>query len=283
MPKSPDMLAVLSLLDEPDVNRADSIVEAVARWPEDQRNELLVSSAGLGPVVRRNIEAACVRSRFARLSLHWQEAAGRAQTPLERMLMLLAETTCGTERARWASDRLDALASRVGARLGGDRAIDNGLAAIRSVLHDEWGLRGDLTDYYNPGNYYLPSVLERKSGVPVSLSCVALLVAQRLDLPVHGIGLPTHFVCFYGDPVIESGSYFDPFNEFRAISRAQAEAMLLRHGVEPNAAMFAPVSEREIVARTLRNLVAIYGSRDELEHAACIYRWLAELEQRSKS
>jgi regulator of sirC expression with transglutaminase-like and TPR domain len=117
-------------------------------------------------------------------------------------------------------------------------------------------------------------VLERKLGIPISLSCVALLVAQRLDLPVCGIGAPGHFLCFYGEPSIPSGTFFDPFNGFRNYSRAQVEEMVRALGNKPEPTMFAPVNEREIVARSLRNLIAYHRTHNELEQATRLLSWL---------
>lgn len=268
-----EIAAVLSLLDEPDPARAEAMVARLALWSAEEQQALVVQALHAGEHVQRNLEAAFVRARFAQLDGPWSELASQRRLLLEPALMLLAQSAPNTGSVQEATITLDELARCTGARLSGDRAFDTGLAAMRAVLL-EFGLCGNEADYYNPLNSYLPCVLERKLGIPISLACVAILIGQRLDLPVHGVGTPGHFLCFYGEPAIPAGTYFDPFNGFRSISRPQVEEMLRAMGTKPEPAMFAPVNEREIVARTLRNLIAHYKTHLELERAQRLRSWL---------
>ncbi|MBP9892301.1 MAG: transglutaminase family protein [Planctomycetes bacterium] len=271
-----EIAAVLSLLDEAEPSRAEAIVARLALCSHEERQALLLPAIGASEHVKRNLEAAMVRARFAQLEGSWRELATQRRLSLEPALMLLARSGSAATDCKKASTLLDELARRTGARLSGDRAFDTGLVALRDVLM-EFGLRGNEADYYNPLNTYLPSVLDRKLGIPISLASVAILVGQRLELPVHGVGTPGHFLCFYGEPTIPSGTFFDPYNGFRSVSRAQAENMIRALGNRPEPGMFSPVNEREIVARTLRNLIAHYRTHSENEHAQQLLKWLDTL------
>src|SRR5882724_4494134 len=68
------------------------------------------------------------------------------------------------------------------------------LAHLHEVLFEELGFAGDADDYYNPANSYLPIVLDTKRGLPITLSLIYKIVAERVGLKVHGIGLPGHFM-----------------------------------------------------------------------------------------
>src|SRR5690349_21109367 len=68
------------------------------------------------------------------------------------------------------------------------------LAHLHQHLFDEMGFVGNSENYYVASNSYLPAVLSTKRGLPITLSLVYKLVAQRLGLRVHGIGLPGHFM-----------------------------------------------------------------------------------------
>jgi regulator of sirC expression with transglutaminase-like and TPR domain len=92
--------------------------------------------------------------------------------------------------------RLDGLADRARAR-GGD------LEAVRAVLFDELGLRGNTARYYDARNSFLSDVLDRRMGIPLSLSVVFLEVAWRLGLPAQGLGYPGHFLVGAGPRVID--------------------------------------------------------------------------------
>ncbi len=245
----------------------------LALWSGEERQALVVPAVRASEHVQRNLEAAFVRARFEQLGTPWRELASQRRLPLEPALMLLARSAPAKSDCVGASAALDQLATRAGARLSGDRAFDTGLAALREVFL-EFGLQGNEADYYNPLNSYLPSVLERKLGIPISLASVAILVGQRLELLVYGVGTPGHFLCFYGEPAIPSGTFFDPYNGFRSLSRARVEEMIRALGNKPEPAMFAPVNEREIVARTLRNLIAHYRTHSEIERAQQLLKWL---------
>ena len=270
---SAEIAAVLALLDEPDPGRAEAIVAKLSLWSSEERQSLVHPAVRASEHVQRNLEAAFVRARFAQWDAPWRALASQRRLALEPALLLLARTSPDKADPAAVSPLLDELAARAGARLSGDRAVDTGLAALRDVLL-EFGLRGNEADYYNPLNSYLPSVLERRLGIPISLCCVAILVGQRLDLPVCGIGTPGHFLCFYGEPSIPSGTFFDPYHGFKSLSRAQVEEMVRALGNRPEPSMFAPVNEREIVARTLRNLIAHYRTHAEIERAQQLLKWL---------
>src|SRR5882762_10462426 len=110
---------------------------------------------------------------------------------------------------------LDALAARSGvAKTGGGRlALDR----LRQFLFDEEKFRGNADDYYDPRNSCLNDVLERRLGIPITLSLVTLEVARRLGLELAGIGLPGHFVV--GARVGEAVVVLDPFAGGRILDR----------------------------------------------------------------
>ena len=92
-------------------------------------------------------------------------------------------------------------------------------------LFEELGFRGNDTDYYDPGNSCLDVVLDRRTGIPITLSVVYIEVARRLAGPFSGIGLPGHFVVQYSDS--EYSTYIDPFHAGKLLTEddcAQAGA-----------------------------------------------------------
>src|SRR5215217_1296515 len=68
------------------------------------------------------------------------------------------------------------------------------LAHLHAVLFDEEGFGGNTEDYYNPANSFVPAVLETKRGLPITLSLIYKVVADRLGLRAWGVGLPGHFL-----------------------------------------------------------------------------------------
>ena len=93
---------------------------------------------------------------------------------------------------------LDAWAARVRDRLTAQPTPADAAGALRAVLFDEKGLRGNADDYYDPRNSFLNDVLDRRAGIPISLSAVYMEVGRRAGLVVEGLGLPGHFIVRVG-------------------------------------------------------------------------------------
>src|SRR5262245_44832287 len=107
--------------------------------------------------------------------------------------------------------RLDALGAEARARLDG-HAVDGPQAASRlcRFLVDEAGFRGNSEDYYDPRNSFLNDVLDRRTGIPITLSTVFMEVGRRAGLTVEGVGLPGHFLVRVAGPA--GGHLVDPFH-----------------------------------------------------------------------
>src|SRR4029077_13286002 len=96
--------------------------------------------------------------------------------------------------------------------------------ALSRYLFHEQGFRGNESDYYDPRNSYLNEVLIHRTGLPISLSILAMGVAGRAGLEVVGVGLPGHFIAkalLDGQEVL-----FDPFHAGRLLSVAECEALV---------------------------------------------------------
>ena len=172
-----------------------------------------------------------------------------------------------------ALKQLDELASRSGAAgLGDELRI---LHRLREFLFAEEGFRGNADDYYDPRNSCLNDVLDRRLGIPITLALVTMEVGARVGLRIQGIGLPGHFVV--GARVDTDSVLLDPFNGGAVLTIDGAHKVVARavgRSVKLTEASFLPCSRRQILARMLNNLKAIYVSRREwtkaLETIECL-------------
>ncbi len=142
---------------------------------------------------------------------------------------------------------LDRLAEAV-ARHGLGTSPWEALDALEAVLGADEGFAGDVDDYDNPVNSMLDLVLERRRGLPILLSVVWVEVGRRLGLPIHGVGLPGHYVAgWFGDggPIL-----VDPFRGGVRI----ADGPPAVESTDPH----------RTALRMLSNLVAAYERRGEL-------------------
>lgn len=155
--------------------------------------------------------------------------------------------------------RIDQLAVTAAARLSGHPTGYRAIAALNSVLFDEHGFRGNRENYFDPRNSFLNEVLERKTGIPITLSVLYMEVAQRIGLPLEGIGFPGHFLVRYlGD---NEGVVLDPFNRGEIRSRESLQEMLDKlygHKMPLDPSFLRSITNKQILRRMLNNLKMIY-------------------------
>ena len=156
--------------------------------------------------------------------------------------------------------RLEALAQRVRHRMRNNPTARETIALLNRVLFDEEGLRGNRDDYYDPRNSFLNDVLDRKLGIPITLSVVYLDVARRVGFPLAGTGMPGHFLLKHYD-VMSGEILIDAFNRGRIVGSLECQKRLdeIYSGqVELKPEFLQAVSHREILTRVLNNLRQIY-------------------------
>jgi regulator of sirC expression with transglutaminase-like and TPR domain len=145
------------------------------------------------------------------------------------------------------------------------------LAHLHELLFEEEGFRGNIDDYYNPNNSFLPAVLETKRGLPITLSLLYKIVGERLGLRVWGIGLPGHFLV--GVDLDGSPMLIDPFAEGRELSIDEAHEKLQEmfgSEVEWSPELLHAASNRHWLTRILQNLLNVYGSTNRYADVAAV-------------
>jgi regulator of sirC expression with transglutaminase-like and TPR domain len=158
-------------------------------------------------------------------------------------------------------ERLDGLARGVD---GSRRSTDplGRLHRLREYLFVEQGFAGNHEDYYDPRNSFLNDVLDRRQGIPLTLSLVLIEVGKRLGLAVEGIGLPGHFIA--GARLDDSQIFLDPFNGGALLTPESCEKLVgrvLGRKVTLTEEHYAPVSGRQLLGRMLANLKGVYWQR----------------------
>ena len=200
-----------------------------------------------------------------RFSLDESPARRRFTELIARPLVPLAEAALAVAQEEYPEMAVDAylrqideLAARVTARLQARRDAASTLRALRAVLFEEGGFRGNAEAYYDPRNSFLNEVLDRRVGIPITLSVLYIEVASRAGLPVHGVGFPGHFLVKYVAGQREI--FIDPFRGGEFLSAEDCEARY--QAVAPGRALerrhLEPVTTRQILRRMLHNLEKIY-------------------------
>ena len=138
------------------------------------------------------------------------------------------------------------------------------------------GLQGDRVDYYDPRNSLLDEVLDRRLGIPITLSVVGIEVGRRLGIQLVGIGMPGHFLL--GERT--TGRFLDAFDGGRSVDADGARALFHRlHGADTTfeATYLAPTSATMVVMRVLNNLRGAHLRRGDRHGLATTLRLQAAL------
>jgi regulator of sirC expression with transglutaminase-like and TPR domain len=174
--------------------------------------------------------------------------------------------------------RLDALASIVQRRLPETPEASAIIDQLNQLLFQEEKLSGNVTDYYDPRNSFLNEVLDRKTGIPITLSVIYLEVGRRLGLPLVGVGFPGHFLVKYAGP--DGEVVLDPFYGGMRLSHEHLAQKLQKMYGDGNPflgqipQLLTPASKREILVRMLRNLKGVYLQQNDFSRGLQAIEWI---------
>jgi regulator of sirC expression with transglutaminase-like and TPR domain len=167
--------------------------------------------------------------------------------------------------------RLDTLAVRADLLAGNDRSCSNLLECLNEVLFVQEALRGNADDYYNPRNSYLNEVLDRKQGIPISLSVIYIEVARRMNFLVQGVGFPGHFMAKCRSK--EREILIDPYQMGRVMNLEDCQEILDRvygGSVPVQPAYLQPMEKKSIATRMLFHLKGIYYQAEDYNKALSV-------------
>jgi hypothetical protein len=145
----------------------------------------------------------------------------------------------------------------------------NKVSILVDYLHTELGFNGNTEDYYNHENSLLPTVLENRKGLPLTLTLLYIFVGARAGMQIYGVNLPGHFIARCGE------IYFDPFHEGRILSIADCADILARQQIELNDEHLENPESRQTMARLLANLRHAYDIEDASWQKGMVDRWFA--------
>jgi regulator of sirC expression with transglutaminase-like and TPR domain len=187
---------------------------------------------------------------------------------LARAALLIAEEEYPQLAAEPYLHRLDLLAEMVKDRLANETAAPVLLGEISKVLFEEECFRGNAEAYYDPRNSFLNDVMDRRLGIPITLSIIYLEVGWRLNLPLEGVNFPGHFLVRYAGEALPL--LIDPFQGGAIRFEDEAQDLLDRvygGSVKLQDAYLRPADKRDILTRLLSNLKTVYLNTHDDERA----------------
>lgn len=186
-------------------------------------------------------------------------------------LMIAQDAYPSLDVERYLGD-IERMAMRLRARLPQVCGAEERVASLNEFLFDELGYVGNTQEYYDPRNSYLNEVIERRTGIPITLAVLYMAVGRRVGLPLEGVSFPGHFLVRLR---LRTGVLvLDPFSGGASQSAEDLRERLQRV-IPREMTRDVPVKElpleqfleaatnRQILARVLRNLKAIYRESDK--------------------
>ena len=207
------------------------------------------------------------------------EVVSREDFPLDQAALLIGAWEYPQRDLVAYREHLDRIAHKVAPNVERATNATGRAHAISDWLFDHLGFAGNTDDYYDPRNSFLCDVIDRRRGIPISLSVLYLEVARRVGVLAQGVNFPGHFLVRVA--IEDAWLFLDPFSGGRALTPTDLEA-LLRKTTNPDAVLepsvIAAASKRQILSRMLVNLAGIYGRTGDLPRSLDVLERLHVLE-----
>lgn len=212
------------------------------------------------------------RRAFAALVALPDDAIDLAQAAL----LIAREEYPDLEVGRYLAE-LDDMGETIRRRLRGGERFSSRIAHLNRLLFDDLGFRGNREEYFDPRNSFLNDVIDRRIGIPISLSAIYLEVGRRIGCPLTGVAFPGHFLVRYTGRDTPGDVLIDPFNRGRIVTEKDCRDLL--RALYDDRIDFSPellrrARNREILERMLNNLKRIYRARSDFHRALRIQHLL---------
>jgi regulator of sirC expression with transglutaminase-like and TPR domain len=268
--------ALLSLLDDPSAGVRRALLAHFDQLGPEAAPFLQSVARGSDRVLARHAAWFLDELKFADPVAEFRGFIRSLHYELETGALLLARIVSPRLDVGACCSALDDIATRCRELIVEPSTSREKCRIVNRVLFHEWGFHANVEHYDDPLNSFLDQVLARRTGIPVSLSIVYVLVAGRLGLDLEPIGLPGHFMvgCFND----ELPFFIDPFDRGRFRNPEEIFDALRASHVVPKLSDLAPTPVREVLCRCCRNLVNHYTAADDAERAKLFASFVEEFE-----
>lgn len=197
----------------------------------------------------------------------FRETAASPADNLAEAALLIARLEYPRLDADVYLQRLDAMGSVAARRVDSVQNDPDQLApiaALNAYLFDEQGFSGNRTRYDDPRNSFLNEVLDRRTGIPITLALVYMEVAHRAGVDVEGVNFPGHFLLHWQPrttPDVLTGTIIDPFHGGAILGERDCRELLRQHVGDEIAfdpLLLRPATKQQVLVRMLTNLKRIY-------------------------
>ncbi|MCP9747698.1 hypothetical protein EGI24_13405 [Lacihabitans sp. CS3-21] len=253
-----DLKAMISLLDDSDME----VVNIVENNIKNLGHEVIPilekewERNGLNPVLQKKIEDLVHDLHLSNLSADLESWKNNNHTDLMTGLWLIAKYQYPDLKVETLNQEIKNIQMKVWVNTHEKMHPNDMVKILNDVIFEQLKFEPNIKNFHSPSNSMFNLVLSQKKGNPVALSCLFILLAQRLDLPIYGVNLPNLFVLIFDYPGYRF--YLNPFNRGQVFLEKDIDDYLKQMNIEPNEKYYKSCSNIEIIKRVLTNLSFAY-------------------------
>lgn len=257
-----EIIALTTLLGDDDIKIKEIARKKLLEFSDFAKPILKkVGSTDTEGKVRIEAQSLLEEMRLDKLAENFRSLKTQSILDLEKACFVLAEIEYPDLDIAYYERQIEQLAMTAEKRIHGIADERKKVLIINHLLFDEKEFAGNVDDYYDPENSYINRVLDRGLGIPISLSTIYLFIARRINLVIHGVGFPGHFMLKYKDGA--NWVFVDSFNRGKILTRHDCEVFLSKNGFQFEQSFTTAMRPRDILARMIRNLMLIYHQNDQ--------------------
>lgn len=258
--------AMISLLDDSDSEVVNSIVDKIksfgydaipyleSEWGENLKN----------PAIQEKIEELLQDIQMNNLKRDFQNWTDNNNDDLLEGLWLVSRIAYPETSLEKLRSEVNKIFTEAWIKTEDNMHPLDVLKTLNEIIFGKFGFEPNIKNFHSVDNSLFNKVLENRMGNPVTLSCIYILIADKLGLPIYGVNLPFLFITIYDHP--ESPIYINPFNKGQIFAKEEIEEYLRQIKIKVRHEHFQACSNIDIVNRILTNLAYAYQKKGDLIH-----------------
>jgi regulator of sirC expression with transglutaminase-like and TPR domain len=277
--------ALISLIDEPDPDIFRDISQNIFAYGNDIIPFLEHAWENQHqPELQKRIEILIYQIQFDQVCKDLEKWSSSGGTDLLTGCLIVARYQYPDIKEEEIEYELSRIRKDIWIELNDNLTALEQIRVFNYVFYELHGFTGNTTQYHSPQNSYLNKVLETRKGNPLSLSIIYMLVAQSLDIPIHGVNLPEHFILAYTGNTINPETleysdtqvlfYINAFSRGMVFAHKEIDDFLKQLNQKSKPSYFLPCTNKDIIKRMLNNLVNAYektGDQGKMKEIQYLY------------
>jgi len=263
---SDQLSALINLLDEPDDQTFGMIREKIFTFGAEAITELEQAwENSFNSLVQQRIKAIIHQIRQENFQHELSDWMKLGSSDLLKGFLLISKTHNPELKEEEITIRIEQIRMDAWLELNENLTALENVKVLNHILFDIHKFEGNRINLYASSNQYINTLLESRIGSPLTLGMLYMILAQRLNIPIHGVNLPQHFILAYLSDLNQPHPgeqdvlfYINPFNKGAIFTRREIDLFVRQMKLKPDPSFFAPCTNVDIILRLINNMILTY-------------------------